>query len=160
MPTRSRTSQESTAHGRATPSQRSGRRGGARIGRGVAGALLLLSTACSGASDPRFDADDLSNQSCQGMKEALAQVEQAQREVAAGDIDAPAAAAVYAQAREPLEQVGDAADPDLARQVTDLVTALGVFRVGADVGSLDEEHAETVRATLDAVVTTCGADVS
>lgn len=135
-----------------------GRRAGGLSG-GLAGALLLLA-ACSGASDPRFDADDISGEPCQGMGDALAQVERAQREVAAGDIDAPAAAAVYAEAREPLEQVAEAAEEELAGQVTELVTALGVFRVGADVGSLNEDHAETVQATLDAVVTTCGVDVS
>ena len=132
-----------------------------RSASGALTALLLLGMAmgCTGSAAPRFDAGELSPGSCRDMGTQLVDVERTQRELLAGKTDAKAAAAGYAATQDRLIEVYQA-DPDVAEPVRALVTALGIFRIGVDAGSLADSHAEAVRTSLADVVTRCGVDLS
>lgn len=93
------------------------------------------------------------------MGSQLVEIERTQRELVAGKTDATAAAAGYAAAQGQLIEVYEA-DPAVAEPVRALVTALGMFRIGVDAGSLADSQGEAVRTSLADVVAVCGVDLS
>jgi hypothetical protein len=126
----------------------------------VAAAALTAAGGCTDASEPRFQVDDLRAGPCRDMGAALLEVERTQRELTAGQAQAAPAAGGYAEAQARLRDVGEAAEPAVAEPARELRTAIGLFRVGVDAGTLTEEEGEAVRTALDDVLRACGVDVS
>ncbi|PPK95944.1 hypothetical protein CLV92_10539 [Kineococcus xinjiangensis] len=136
---------------------RLGRLGAAAL---MAAALTGTATACTDASAPRFEAEDLRAGPCRDMGTALLDVERVQRGMAAGDVEATAAAEGYARAQAQLREQTSAAEPAVAEATRELRTAMGHFRVGADAGTSTTDQGEAVRLALDEVLQACGVDLS
>lgn len=144
-----------------TPPQRV--RGARRpVLRGALAAFALLAGAggCTGADAPRFEVAELSPGPCRDMGTDLVEVERTQRELLAGTAQADAAAAGYAAIQDRLITVHEGADPTVADPVRALVTALGVYRIGAAADSLARDHGASVRARLEEVVAACGVELT
>ena len=132
--------------------------------RGRRSAILLLLVAgtlasCSSDSDPRFERQDLSAGACRDAGADLLAVEQSQRSLAAGDIDAQEAAADYKDLQARLLEARDGAAQEVSSALRSLVTTMGFFRVGVDAGTLGDEQTEQVREALEGALAACGVDL-
>ena len=120
--------------------------------------LGLLLAGCTSSDSPRFEVGDLAAGTCSQVGEPLLEVERTQSELAAGALDAPAAAADYEQLQADLLAARETADQPVADALRTLVTSMGFFRVGAAAGTSSEIQQEQLRGSLDAVLVACGVE--
>lgn len=121
--------------------------------------LGLVLAGCSSDDGPSFEVDDLAAGPCREAGPALSEIDRTQRAYVAGDLDAGEAAGGYDDLQDQLLAAREDADPEVGDPVRELVTSLGVFRLGVAAGTTNEVQQERLQDQLGAVLVACGVEL-
>lgn len=120
----------------------------------VAVAAVLVS-ACSSSSYDAVDLDGLDQGPCADVVGTLEDVDADLRGLADDDVSPEQAAERFVSVQDDL--AGAEVDAEVQPAVTDLVTALGFFRVSVDSNMYDGDDAGRVRTSLGGLADACRA---
>ncbi|MGI8536067.1 MAG: hypothetical protein ACR2K2_06115 [Mycobacteriales bacterium] len=121
---------------------------------GIAG-LLAVTSGCSGPE--RVNVDGFAPGACRDAAPTVQDIDEALIAADEEDVTPKEAGVQLKTAQDQLLQVRDSADAPLAQAITDLVTALGFFRISVDSNSYDGTQVADARVPFDALVQRCTA---
>ncbi len=138
---------------------RSSRRPAPRLPRlAVAAGTLCLLAGTSGCSGPeKVDVEGFAPGACRDAAPTVQDIDETLIGADEKDLSPREAADQLKTAQDELLAVRDSAEPPLAQAITDLVTALGFFRISVDSNNDDGTLVADARAPFDALVTRCTA---
>ncbi len=120
-----------------------------------AACLLTGTAACSGPE--RIDVGGFAPGACTDAVDTVKDIDEALIGVEEGDLTPQEAEERLEVAQDELKPVRDGAEPPLDQTMTDLVTALGFFRISVDSNNYDGSQVADARVALDALVQRCTA---
>lgn len=124
----------------------------------AAGGVLCLLIGTSGCSGPeRVDVEGFAPGPCQDAATTVEDIDETLLDAEAEDLGPREAGDRLKAAQDELKPIRDAATDPLGQTVTDLITALGFFRISVDSNNYDGSQIADVRTALDALVQRCNA---
>lgn len=117
--------------------------------------LLTVSSGCSGPE--KVDVEGFTPGACRDAAPTVQDIDETLIAADEEDVTPKEAGDQLKTAQDELLTVRDSAAPELAQAITDLVTALGFFRISVDSNNYDGTQVADARVPFDALVQRCTA---